>query len=260
MRLYTYPLNYKNNRTSPVEAADNRYDTVATVGSIVCNIDERGDGTGAAREWTDVFVKGKGIAGFTITVLGGSGSAGAIIPATRTNDSGDAVSTTDLDDFQNILIDNPSGIPATKDTGQRITLNFTAKAGETLQIAEVMILNEMLRFEERGALRQDNLSFIDSGRIHTGAAGRQTHIPALNNERDKWQLTTAVLGTYSNRVWIDQLIHFIRNNKNCACAPEINRYPNLIAPCVFPNAEKQTAYIGNNKSNGRTCPLTIREA
>ena len=255
MRFYSYPLNYHNNRSSPVEVADNRYDTFTTSTGIVCYIDSEGDGSGDAVEFTDLFIKGKNITDLSVVVAGGTTTGfGTILPATVENDSGEDVSTT-IDGLQNFLI---TGLGV--NTGKTLTLTFT---GSGLQVHEVMILRELLRIEGGSIFVDPQFTYHDLGTVKTSANGRLSYSPALNNERDKWSVNSRVeLNRFNQgdiRGKMDELLILMRNHKQFTFAPEINRYPEMIAPALFPDRERQIRYLNRNKQNGRAIQLTIRE-
>ena len=270
MRLYSYPLNYHNNRTSPVECADNDYNTFTTSTSIVCNIDSKGDGTGDARDITDVFIKGKGINTVAFTVDGNAISH--TVQDRVTNDSNEQTSIIDFEGYQNILIQILHS--ATKPKDDTITFTFTARSGETLQIAEVLCLDEILVVGEPtqaqrltptfGIVRPYDIDWIDLGDTRPSATGRMNYISALNNERDKWAARFEILGALhsgneDHRAVIQHIENFVMNYKRFTCAVEYNRYPRMVSPCVFPERETQLRWLGRSKKTGRTALFRVRE-
>lgn len=259
MRLYTYPLNYGTGRSSPVEVGDNRYDTSTTSLSVLCYIDTVGGGMGAARPFTDIFVKCSGIASYEVLVQGGASTVQftvASLPEMVMNDSKEMVNTV-IDGLQNNL-HHRTNTP--KATGKTVEISFTAKAGEVGRIHEVLVLDELLRIEGDGRWRQIDIDEIDLSTIHTGATGRLSSIPALNNERDKWAVTFTAIGKNQHKANIESIRYFMRKYKNFTCAPEITRYPEMIAPCIFPDSERQIRWLAGSKKPGRTLTFRVREA
>ena len=272
MRLFQLPLNFYNGRTTPAEVADNRYDTTAGQTTVTCHIDSEGDGTGSAREFTSIFAKVSGSSGIAVTGRGGSSpnaftGIGLSIDANLRNDSAEDVSTL-IDGFNNELwtiASEADGEISAKQNAKTITLQFTARRGETVRVSEVMILDEILRIEGGGIFNDPRFSLIDNGIIQSSATGRQSYAPALNDERDKWRVDLNVeLNRYNNgrdlRAKMDQLVSFMRNHKNFVFATEWNRYPDQVFISLFPDREKQINYINRNKQNGRRIRLAVREA
>lgn len=257
--FYSYPLNYPSMRTSPAEAGDNSYSTTTSSASVACNIDATGDGSGAARDFTDIFVKGKGIASFTITAAGGTGGSQAANPLhdTVTNDSGETVPIT-IDGVQNIHIASITG------NAKTVTLAFTAKSGETLEIQEVMILNQGVAIPSSYVSVDPVIDIRDSGIIQESATGRRSYAPALNNEREKHEVSLNLeLRKFSNaqnyRPLMQQLLNFLKNNKQFTFGVEPNRYPDLVFPALLANGERQIRYLGRDKRHGRSVRLRVLE-
>ena len=280
-RFYSYPLNYKSNfaeddRTSPAECADNRYDTYTESLSVICNL-------GEAREFTSVFVKGKGISRTIVTATGVNSSNDFKKSSTDeelkkegatkkfsgsdrvVNDSNEIVSTI-VENYQNILIDihDIDSDMGNKPNSETVTFTFVSQSGQTVRIYEVLVLNELLRIEGNGKFRRIDLTDINLSSVHTGATGKISSVPALNNERDRWQMDYVATGANfpdnDTRPIIDQIRQFMREHKNFSCAIEPNRHPEMIAPCVFPDNETNVRLLGRSKKTGRTIQFSVRES
>lgn len=256
LRLYKKPLNYFNNRTNPQVCADNKYDTFTTDETVSVNVDVDGSGMGAPQRITDIFIKSKGVD--TVSVSG-IGLTISDVDNPLTNDSGEEVSPV-VDGFQNIL---SSGINREEDA---MTFTFADKSGETAQIHELLVLDEIFRLDGNGIFIDPLFTFIDSGITQTSATGRLSYAPALNNERDKWQVDLRIrFSKFANgrdiRSKLDELISFMRAEKTFACAIEPNRYPDMMFPlAIFPEKERQIRYIVRRKDVGRDLRIRIREA
>ena len=251
MRLYELPLNYYNNRTS----------TTAT--TVAAHIDSVGFGTGDAREFTSIFVVGKNILSYSYST--GGDPETVTLPETVMNDSKEEVPIL-VGELQYYLHDitQPS---ETKTTAQSISISFTPVAGQTMQIHEVLILNEMFRNDISGeplGIDIYDINELDLGSVDEGLTGRQNYTPPINNERDRWQVEFLIKGVLSagidTRKRIETLRLFFRNNKNFVCGVEPNRFPSMLAPCILPNRERQLRWLGRSKRSGRTMRFTVREA
>ena len=266
-RFYTYPLNYHNSRTTPAVCADNKYDTFTNESlTVTCTVDTEGDAMGDARKITDIFVKCKFVSAIQIASTGWTTINKQISDdESVTNDSGESVSIIDRDGFQNILIPmlDSDGDRETR-TAVAVALSFTSETNKTAQIHEVLILEELLRIEGNNRFRTIDIDEVDLSIIHTSGSGKMTSIPPINNERDKWSVNFIASGRYfpqnDLRENIDKIRHFMRNNKNFTFAPEITRYPGMIAPAIFPEATRQMRLLTRNKKSGRSLRFSVRES
>lgn len=263
MILFDYPLNYGGGRSQYREVADNDYQTFTDQTSLLLNIDTTGDGTGAARAWTDIFVKGSGIASYAVALTNPENIASPparILPSTVKNDSGDTVSIVDLDGFQNDLHTLWTDETQPKPKAKAITLTFT---GTNVRVNEVMILNRILNLAGNRLFSRIEYDSIDLGSVDDDLRGRLTYTPPIGGERDKWSVLYRLISrpsaTERDRL-ADQLIYFIRNYKHFVLAAEYHRYPERVFPAVFPNPETQLRYISDWKRAGRRALFTVREA
>ena len=265
--FYAYPLNYGGSRSQHREIADNDYNTYTSETSMLLNIDAAGDGSGAARPFTHIFLKCKGVASYAIALTDPEPNIALLdrtLPETVVNDSRDTVSITDLDGFQNDLYDLSTVVSKTqKLKAKAITLTFTAKSGETARIYEVMILDRILEIDSDGGFSRLEYDSLDLGSNDADLRGRLSYVPPIGGERDKWlvNLTLFAPRRASDRgVIADSLLHFIRRYKNFTFAPEYNRYPDRVFPSVWRDSRTAIRYISRWKGAGRHVSFGIREA
>lgn len=266
--FYDYPLNYGGGRSQYREVADNDYNTFSSETAMLLHIDTAGDGTGTARDFTDIFIKTKGVGSYRAAFTDPANITSPqerTPPATVKNDSGDEVSITDLDGFQNDLHtlwqDRTLGI--SKPKAKSITLTFTAKTGETAQIYEVMILNRLLTLNSDGGFSRIDPDSIDLGTVEPDLQKNLSYVPPIGGTRDKWLLNLTLRSPRINGVRdtvADKLIWLIRRYKNFVFAPEYNRYPDQVFPALWPNPETQIRYLSKWKGAGRRVLFSVREA
>lgn len=260
MRFFLH-RNDSKSRTTPEEAGDNKYHTSTTSSSVICYVDTTGDGTGSPRTFSDVFVKGKNIQ--SVDVIGhGSTSTnmGMSFQAfdTTTNDSDEIVST-NIRGFQNMLFSL-----GRQENGTSVRLNFSPVSGQTLEVTEVLVLDEFLRLEEDAIQLNPRFRPIRSGVVQVGAGNSYSYSPGVNRARDKWRYTTEIF-FYRNvdgvdiRHKLDTLLTLMFDYPNFAFAPEYHRYPDLLYPAMFPDLEHDISYIIRNKDEGRRFPISIQE-
>ena len=261
------PLNYGGGRSQYREVADNDYNTYTEQTSMLLNIDTVGDGTGDAREFTDIFLKCTGIARYTAAFTDGVNIPNPspfprTPPATVKNDSGDTVETT-VDGYQHDLHNLWTDERTLKPKATAITITVTAKTGETPRIYEVMILNRLLTLNADGGLSRIEYDSIDLGTVEPDLRKRLSYVPPLGGERDKWLANLTLLsprvGTERDTL-ADKMISFIRRYKNFVLAAEPNRNPQMVFPALWPNPETQIRYLSKWKGSGRRVLLSIREA
>ena len=260
-QFFDYPLNYGSGRSQYAEIADNDYLTFTTQTSMLLNIDTTGDGSGAAREVTDIFVKGTGIRSYAAAFTDPAhivSPAARTLPSTVTNDSGDTVSIS-VDGYQNDLHNLWTDETQPKPKAKSVTLTFT---GTNIRVYEVMILNRLLTLNSDGGFSRIEYDSIDLGSVDDDLRGRLSYVPPIGGERDKWLCRlTALSRRRSERDKIaDQLIRFIRKYKNFTFAAEYNRYPERVFPALWPNPETQIRYLTRWKGAGRRALFTVREA
>lgn len=260
-----YPLNYGGGRSQYKAVADNDYNTFTSETSMLLHIDTAGDGSGTAREFTDIFIKCSGVSSYTAALTNPeniTSPAARTLPATVTNDSGDEVSTT-VDGFQNDLHNLWTDEKTAKPKAKSITLTFTAKTGETARIYEVMILNRLLTLNSDGGFSRVEYDSLSLGTIEPDLRGNLSYVPPIGATRDKWlvNLTLDSRRTTTGRDTIaDALISFIRRYKNFVFAAEYNRYPERVFPALWPNPETQIRYLSRWKGGGRRVLFSVRES
>ena len=263
--LFDYPLNYGAGRSQHPAVADNDYATYSDQSSMLLNIDTAGDGTGAARDWTDIFVKCTGVDSYTIALTDAehiTTPAPRVLPDTVTNDSEDTVSTV-VDGYQHDLHNLWTDETAAKPKATAITLTFTAETGETARIYEVMILDRLLTLNSDGGFSQIDYDSLDLGTTDADLRGRRSYIPPIGGERDKWLCRLTALsrrrGAERDKI-ADALIQFIRTHKTFVFAAEPNRYPARVFPALWNDPQTAIRYLSRWKGGGRRVQFAIREA
>ena len=263
-QFFDYPLNYGSNRSQYREVADNDYATFTEQTSMLLHIDSAGDGTGTAREFTDIFLKCTGIASYSAALTDAANITSPVprtLPETVTNDSGDTVETT-VDGFQHDLHNVWTDESTDKPEAKSVTLTFTAKTGETPRIHEVMILDRLLILDSDGGFSRIEYDSLESGSYESDLRGQRSYVPALGGTRDKWivNLTLNSLRGTGRDTIADDLLHFIRRHKTFVFAPEPNRYPDRIFPAGWGDAQTTLRYLARYKGAGRRVSFSIREA
>lgn len=271
-QFFDYPLNYGGGRSQYRAVADNDYNTFTSKASMFLHIDTAGDGSGTAREFTDIFIKTTGVENYGIALTDPVPSTltfpNHTLPKNVTNDSRDTVSITDLDGFQNdlhslwegTLLPKPPKPPKPK--AKSITLTFTAVSGETPRIYEIMVLNRLLTLNSNGGFSRIEYDSIDLGTVEPDLRKRLSYVPPIGGERDKWlvNLTLQSPRKGTRETLSDQLVSFIRRYKRFVFAPEYNRYPERVFPALWPNPETQVRYISRWKGGGRRVLFSVRES
>ena len=264
-QFFDYPLNYGSGRSQYKAVADNNYSTFTEQTSLLLHIDTAGDGTGTARAFTDIFVKCSGVASYSAELTNPdniTSPQARTLPETVTNDSGDEVSTT-VDGFQNDLYSLWTDESTAKPQAKSITLTFTAEAGETARIYEVMVLNRLLTLNADGGFSRIEYDSLETGSYETDIRGHRSYVPAIGGTRDKWRVNLTLLSTRptSGRDTVaDDLIHFIRRHKIFVFAPEPKRYPDRIFIAGWGDAQTAIRYISRWKGAGRRVSFSAREA
>ena len=261
-QFFSYPLNYGSNRSQYREVADNDYSTFTAQTSILLNIDSAGDGTGTAREFTDIFVKGTGLANYAAAFTNPeniTSPAAHTLPATVKNDSGDTVSTT-INGYQHDLHALWTDESTAKPRAKSITLTFT---GSSPRIYEVMVLDRLLTLNSDGGFSRIEYDSLDLGSYEPDLRRRLSYVPPIGGERDKWivNLTLFAPRRAADRgIIADNLLHFIRRHKNFVFAAEYNRYPDRVFPAGWSDARTAIRYISRWKGAGRRVSFSIRES
>ncbi|MYA70598.1 hypothetical protein F4009_24240 [Candidatus Poribacteria bacterium] len=264
-QFFDYPLNYGGGRSQYRAVADNDYNTFTLETSMLLHIDTAGDGSGTAREFTDIFIKCAGVSSYTAAFTNPeniTSPAARTLPATVTNDSGDEVSTT-VDGYQHDLHNLWTDESTAKPKAKSITLTFTAAARETPRIYEIMILDRLLVLNSDGGLSRIEYDSLDLGTVEPDLRKRLSYVPPIGGERDKWLANLTLLSprTRGARDTIaDTLISFIRRYKNFVFAAEYKRYPERVFPALWPNPETQIRYLSRWKGGGRRVLFSVRES
>lgn len=284
-QFFDYPLNYGMNRADCTEYTDNDYNTyrgghgVSYIPDCTSHIDSTGDGTGTARPFTHIFIKGSGITNYNIGFSGSTPAQlgriiGFTIPANVTNDSSQTVSTT-INGIQhqllNIWPDWPDIIkqhdpalrnkPSTAPSATSITIEFI---GTNMRLYQVMVLNEILNLGTDDIFSKLEYDSINLGSNQEDVRRRFSYMPPINNERDKWLVNYSALprnGTETSSDTIaDNVMDFIRKYKHFSFAPEYTRYPDRVFPAVWPQSSTQIRYLSRSKAAGRRINFSVREA
>ena len=266
-QFFGYPLNYGPGRSQYRSVADNNYKTFTEQTSMLLNIDSAGDGSGAARAFTHIFLKCQNVASYAIRLTDPEPNIALFdrtLPETVKNDSKDTVSITDLDGFQNDLYNLSTVVSNTRKLkAKAITLTFTAVSGQTPRIYEIMILDRLLILDSDGGFSRIEYDSLDLGSYDPDLRGRLSYTPPIGGERDKWivNLTLFAPRRAADRgIIADQLLWFIRRYKNFVFAAEYNRYPERVFPAGWSDSRTAIRYISRWKGAGRLVRFGIREA
>ena len=259
MRFYKTPLNYGQPRARSgmafaPEVQDNDYNTVFTGTNLTVNIDAEGDGTGTARRWTEVFVKGRFPTSKEYTVAG----MPKTIPETITT-FGVERSLKDVDGFYNHLAFHNLDIDADRTTRTAQSIDFTFPADA--EIAQVLILDEAenIKLSSDGRFAEIGFTYEARGAIiQQSATGVLSSAPPLNNTRPKWSVEYAANYRPRHSTY-EYLLQFMRQNYNFTVAVDYPRYPHMVFPAVFPQLSKQLRYITTWKEAGKLLTLSISE-
>lgn len=265
-QFFDYPLNYGPGRSQYKAVADNDYNTFTEQTSMLLNIDSAGNGSGAARAFTHIFLKCQNVASYAIALTDPEPNIALFdrtLPETVKNDSGDTVNTV-IDGYQHDLDDLSTVVSATRKLkAKSITLTFTAVSGQTPRIYEIMVLDRLLTLDSNGGLSRIEYDSIDLGTVEPDLRKRLSYVPPIGGERDKWLANLTLLsprqGAVRDKI-ADALIYFIRRYKNFVFAAEYNRYPARVFPALWPNPETQIRYISKWKGAGRRVLFSVREA
>ncbi len=262
--FFDFPLNYGSGRSQYREVSDNDYTTFTSQTSMLLHIDTAGNGSADARDFTDIFIKATGVESYTAALTDPDPStlilSDRTLPETVTNDSGDEVSITDLDGYQNDLHSLWTDESTAKPKAKSVTLTFT---GTSPKIYEVMVLDRLLTLNADGGFSRIEYDSLDLGTVEPDLRKRLSYVPPINAERDKWLVNLTLLSrrtTTGRDTLADQLISLIRRYKNFVFAPEYRRYPERVFPALWPNPETQIRYLSRWKGGGRRVQFSVREA
>ena len=268
-QFFDFPLNYGGGRSRYRAVADNDYNTFTSETSMLLDIDTLGNGSGMARDFTDIFVKAKGVSGYSIALTDpeppGLSFNDRTLPEIVTNDSRDAVRirVPDNDDgFQNdlhSLWDDTQAPKPPKPKAKSITLTFT---GSSPRIYEVMVLDRLLTLPSSGGFSRIEYDSLDPGSVEADLRRQLSYVPPIGGTRDKWiaNLTLYSPRRGSREMLADQLVSFIRKYKNFVFAAEYNRYPDRVFPALWADAQTAIRYISRWKGAGRRVSFRVREA
>lgn len=261
-QFFNAPLNYGSGRSQYRAVADNDYATFTSQSSMLLHIDSKGNGSGDARAFTDIFVKCKDVTSYTAALTDPeniTSPAARTVPETVKNDSGDKVPTT-VDGFQHDLHSLWTDESTAKPKAKSITLTFT---GSAPRIYEVMVLDRLLTLNADGGFSRIEYDNLSLGTVESDLRGNLSYVPPLGATRDKWlvNLTLRSPRKPTGRDTIaDDLIAFIRKYKSFVFAPEYQRYPARVFPALWPNPETQLRYLSRWKGGGRRVLFSVREA
>ena len=259
MRFYASPRNYGAERSFAggmfVPAVqDNDYNTVWSGTALTVHIDTVGDGSGEARRWTEVFVKGKFPTSKRYTVDGNT----IEIPETIET-FGVARSLKDVDGFYNHLAFHNLDIDAdrTPRTDQTLTFSFPSDA----EIAQVLVLDEAENIKLSSDGRLSNIEFQYQARgaiVQRSMRSALSVAPPLNNTRPKWEVDYSANYRPAHATY-DYLLQFMRTHYNFTVALDYPRYAHMIFPAVFPDLVMQMQYLTSWKESGKNISLAISE-
>jgi len=260
-QFFDYPLNYGGGRSQYKAVADNDYNTFTTSTSMLLHIDSRGNGSGDARDFTDIFVKCKGVTSYSAALTDPENITSPqtrTLPENVTNDSGDTVPTT-VDGYRHDLHSLWTDESTAKPKAKSVTLTFT---GSSPRIYEIMVLDRLLTLNSDGGFSRIEYDSIDLGAVEPDLRKRLSYVPSINGERDKWlvNLTLRSPRTATGRDTLaDQIVSLIRKHNNFVFEPEYNRYPERVFPALWHNPETQIRYLSRWKGGGRRVQFSVRE-
>ena len=260
-QFFDAPLNYGGGRSQYKTVADNDYNTFTSETSMLLHIDTAGDGSGTARDFTDIFLKGSGVSSYTAAFTNPeniTSPAARTLPENVTNDSRDTVPIL-VDGYQHDLHNLWTDESTAKPKAKSITLTFT---GSNIRIYEVMVLDRLLTLNSDGGFSRIEYDSIDLGTVEPDLRKRLSYVPPIGGERDKWlvNLTLQSPRRGTRETLSDQIVSFIRRYKRFVFAPEYKRYPDRVFPALWPNPETQIRYLSRWKGGGRRVQFSVREA
>ena len=246
-------INYESGRITPngstetiLEASDNDYRTFTTETHL--DIDISDDGNATTIDF--IFIKGKNIDSYDVTISGGSGS-GFIdreIPETIKSFEGTDTDTT-INDFQHELY-----VFDSKTTATTVTIEFT---GTDVEIYAIMILELGLEIEANSKYVETSFEKTDrAGSLNTSVTGIQRRGQSLGGQRWKWQVEYACVFTEETT---DTFLFWMEENLNFVYAVEFSRYPDRVFPALFPALSIRNEYISRVKSSGEIVYFNVSE-
>ena len=263
-QFFAYPLNYGPGRSQYRSVADNDYKTFTEQTSMLLNIDTAGDGSGTARDFTDIFIKATGVTNYTAAFTNGANIPmpspfPRTPPTTVKNDSGDNVPTV-IDSYQHDLHSLWTDGNTAKPKAKSVTLTFT---GTNIRVYAVMILDRLLTLNSDGGFSRIEYNSLDLGVVEPDLQKNLSYVPPIGGTRDKWLVHLTLLSRRNSGTRdtvADAMISLIRRYKNFVFAAEYNRHPDRVYPALWPNPETQIRYLAKLKGAGRRVLFSVREA
>ena len=256
--FFAPPLN-----TKPPVLVDNRYDTSSVETALTVHIDSNGDGTGAARGFTHIFIKAKGTipANYRVEPTGGVLSIGNSSPKTvmlpaDVTDSSEETRTLKVRGFYNHLDawkydpgKNPSTVPTAK------TLIFTFTAGT--EIVQLLILRSVVEIDDNG-FSQIRWIARYGGLEQTSARGRDSVAPPVAGNRAKYDLILTAHKNVADDV-SRALDDFFAVYPEFVFATEPTRFPEQVFRAKNKGQSTEIEYVSLYKGRGRRATFTVGE-
>ena len=244
------PLN-----TSPVVLVDNRYDTGTTDLTQTVFIDENGDGSGAARPFSHIFLKSSGIASWSAT--GAGNTVSRTLPTELTDSSGFMVDPV-IDGIHNDFFEWPGTPPF---SARQLKFTFVAAGSTPSRLIQLLVLDLDTVIADNG--------FSDiqwGGRLpgfeQVSARNRGSIAPGIAGDRLKWtvRLVAPPKGRDRQDTVARAVSAFLSKYQNFVCAIEPRRYPEQVFRAYSPDRRLEIAYATRWKARGRRATWTIKEA
>ena len=254
-QFYLPCVNYEGDRITRTrdgevirEAADNDYNTSTPHPDL--SIDLSRDGSASAV--THIFVKCVGTESYTVAFDGGTPIT-RTIPDTIINFAGNPIQTDRLG-FQNDLF------PLTaKQNASSAAFVFTAKAGATIQIVEIMMLNMIYQIKANSQYIKASHSKVDrAGGTHKNTLGFVRRYKRVSAERWKWKSVYSCLFA-NDDIQYDEFLFMLENNPNIVFAQEPSSTPHRIYPATVVRLSYQAEDRGSSKAEGSTIEFEIQE-
>ena len=238
----------------PAILTDNRYDKSSVETSLTVHIDANGDGTGAARGFTHIFLKAKGTipANYTVLPTGGNISQETVtLGADVTDLSEDTHSRTVKGFYHHLFHYAYSGGIATAKT-----LAFTFP-GAGLDLVQLLILRSVVEVDDNGFSDIRWLQRL-GGLEQRSARGRASVAPPIAGNRDKYDL---ILTAHKNTA--DDISRaldaFFSEYPEFVFATEPNRFPDQVFRAKNKDQRVEYRYNAQYKGRGRRATFTIEE-
>lgn len=281
--FFSNPLN-----NAPKVCVDNRYDTFTNETTVVCHIDTKGDGTGAAQPFTHIFLKTgavpaldgngnpvinpdgtpqlkSGVDTYTVAASGGDvSSESRTLPLTLTDSSGYEVQPV-VNDLHNDLFewvhpnpppDTPAGVKVPV-TAKTLTFTFT---GALVQIHQLLVLRCELIIADNG-FSDIRWGLRKAGFEQRNARGSTRWVDGVAGDRTKYDIQLIALPKHRDRQdKVARALHsFFTEHRTFVFAQEPTRFPDQCFRAVGPE-NIQSQYASQWKARGRRVTFSIREA